>query len=198
MATRLILIRHGETHWNKQKKYCGFKDIGLNAKGKSQARSLCKHLKSIRCDKIYCSDRKRAIQTTRIIFGKLPVTKVSDLREINFGLLEGLTHKHIMQKIPSLYQKWLRNPYKNNIPKGERLNSFRKRVNAAFKKIVKINRDKTVAVVCHGGTISIFVTNLLKTRKFWYHIPHSASISIIEYKGNQPSIKLFDNTRHLR
>jgi len=198
METKLILIRHGITDWNKQKKYCGFKNIGLNREGKIQALRLRKQLKSVKCDRVYSSDRRRAIQTARIIFRNPVITKVKKLRELNFGVLEGLSYKEIMKKYPIAYKKWLADPNKNNIPKGESMCSFKKRVSIAFKKIVRINPDKTIAVVCHGGTISIFITKILKSRGFWRYIPRPASISLVEYKKNKPTIKSFNNTTHLR
>ncbi len=179
--TRLILIRHGATEWNKRGRYCGWRDIGLSREGKLQAKSLAKSLKSIKFDKIYSSDRKRALQTARIIFKKAKVTKVCALREIDFGVLEGLRHKEIMKKYPFVYKKWLSDPYQDCIPKAEPMNAFKKRVNRAIKKIVRLNPGKNLAIVCHGGVIGIFVSSILKSRNFWRYVPKPASLTVIEY-----------------
>lgn len=193
MATRLILIRHGRTSWNEQRRYCGFRNIGLSFGGRQEAKRLKKRLKVGRVDKIYTSDRKRAIQTAKIVFGNKAIEKVADLKEMHFGVFEGLTYKEVMKRYPNIYKKWMDNPYSVTMPQGESLLDFKKRVNAAFKKIVRLNRDKTVACVCHGGTISIFVTSILKTKDFWKYIPNSASMSIVEYKFGEPKIRLFNN-----
>ncbi len=192
MITKLVLIRHGVTDWNKEKRYCGLKDAVLSSEGRSQAVVLGNKLKFINFDKIYTSDRKRAIQTAGIIFKDIRTTKVRNLKEMNFGVFEGLRYKDIIQKYPGIYKKWLRDPFKNNIPKAENLNSFKKRVNNCLKRIVSCNRGKTVAIVCHGGTISIFITSILKIRDFWRYIPKSASISIVEFRNNKPELKLFN------
>lgn len=153
MSTKLILIRHGITKWNIEKRYCGFKDIGLSRQGRSQAAKLRKKLRRIQFDVIYASDRKRAIQTAGIIFKGMKITKVKDLREMDFGPLEGLTYKKAIKRWPVIYKKWLDNPLKNSIPGVERFNFFQKRVKRAIKRIIRLNRGKTVAIVCHGGTI---------------------------------------------
>ncbi len=197
MATKLILIRHGETLWNAQKRYCGSTDIGLSAKGKKQARRLKEKLNGMNIHKIYTSGRKRAIQTSRIILNGAKIIKVEALREINFGVLEGLTHEEIMKKYTDVYKKWLKDPFKNRIPGAESISAFKKRIQAAIRKIACISYGKTVAIVCHGGVISIFVSNMLKSRNFWRYIPSAASMTIVEYKKGVPRIKLFNDTAHL-
>jgi phosphoserine phosphatase len=199
MQTRLILIRHGVTDWNAQKKYCGYKDVPLNAEGRAQARMLRKRLSGIQIDVIYTSDLKRAIETAKIALGTRKMTRVKGLREINFGVLEGLSHDEIMEKYPIPYTKWLKDPFKkHSIPGMESMPAFTKRIAKAIKEIIASNRGKTIAVFCHGGTISVFFTGILKKREFWRFVPKSTSVSIVEYRNNKPRIKLFNCTKHLR
>jgi len=188
MGTKLVLIRHGITEWNKQGRYCGCKDIGLSDQGKAQVLRLRKKFKGFEFDKVYCSDRKRALQTRAILFGRMDFVKMEGLREIDFGVLEGLRHDEILKKYPKLYKKWLADPYKGRIPEAEPLRVFKKRVQGAIKKILQANRGKTVAVVCHGGVIAIFVSSILKSRDFWRHVPSAASVTIVEHMG--PVLKL--------
>lgn len=197
MATKLILIRHGQTDWNLKKRYSGFIDIALNARGREEARKLIKRLKGRKIHKVYSSDRLRALQTARIAFKRSEIEILPDLREINFGCFEGLTHKEIMVKYPGIYKKWLRDPFAVTIPKGEPLADFLKRVAGVFKRIVACNKDKTAAIICHGGTISIFIGYITKTRKFWQELPAAASLSVIEYRNNKAGIRLLNDTSHL-
>ncbi len=196
--TRLILIRHGITDWNKEKRYCGYKDIDLSKEGKLEALQLRNKFKSLNFDRVYSSDRKRAVHTARIIFNGAKLTKLKDLREMNFGALEGLSHEEIIKIYPQVYEKWLADPFKNSIPKAEHLNSFKRRVNNAIKKIINLNPSKTIPIVSHGGAISIFLSTILKTKNFWRYIPRAASITIVEYKKGKPKIKLFNQIGHLR
>ena len=180
MVTRLFLIRHGITEWNKQGRYCGCKDVSLSGLGRQQAVKLRKRLKDISFDKVYCSDRKRALKTREILFGKAHFTKVKGLREIDFGVLEGLKHNVIMKKYSRVYKEWLADPYKGRIPKAETMQAFKKRVMGSIKKIIRLNRAKTIAVVCHGGVIGMFVSSILKSRNFWSYVPAAASVTLIE------------------
>lgn len=189
MTTKLILIRHGITEWNKEGRYCGCKDVSLSSQGKASVAKLSKSLKKISFERIYCSDRKRALETKAILFGRSDFTKIKGLREMNFGVLEGLKHGEIMEKYPEVYKNWLADPYKVRIPNAEPMQVFKKRVCGAIKKILRLNRGKTIAVVCHGGVIGIFVSSILKNRNFWSYVPGAASITIVEYKNNKFKIR---------
>lgn len=197
MPTKLILIRHGITEYNLKKRYSGFTDIGLSQKGKTQARKLHQRLKKEKIDKIYSSNRKRAINSSRIIFRGRKIRRLSDLRELHFGVFEGLTYGEIMKEYPRIYKKWLKDPFSICIPSGEDLNDFRKRVVMALKKILFQNLGKTVAIVSHGGVISIFINEILKVKKFWKFIPKPGSISIVEAKKGKLKVNLFNGTTHL-
>lgn len=197
MPTKLLLIRHAQTDWNQKQRYSGFINVKLNRNGKEQAEKLRKRLEKEKFQAIYSSDRRRALETARIIFKNKKIKKIPELREIHFGIFEGLTCAEIMTKYPGIYKEWLRDPFLTRIPNAENLNDFRERVKNALKNIVIKNKNETVAVVCHGGTISVLLNNILKSRKFWKYIPDSASISIIEYRNNKPKIMLFNDTSHL-
>ena len=192
MMTKLILIRHGVTQWNKQKRYCGCRDVGLSRHGKIQSMKLRNRFNGFEFDKIYCSDRKRALQTRAILFGKSDFIKVKGLREIDFGVFEGLRHDEILEKYPKLYKDWLADPYKGRIPEAEPMGVFKKRVHGAIRKILQANRGKTIAVVCHGGVIGIFVSSILKSRSFWKFVPSPASLTVVEYSKRKLSLKEFN------
>ena len=147
--------------------------------------------------RVYSSDRKRALETAEIIFKGTIIERVPDLREIHFGIFEGKNHKEILKKEPRIYKKWLKRPFNVAIPGGESFVDFRKRIITAFKKIVLHNKGKTIAVVCHGGAISVILNNILKSDDFWKAMPGSASLSIIEYKNTKAEIAVFNDISHL-
>ncbi len=173
-------------------------DVPISAEGKKQAQQLAGRLRSLKVDAIYSSDLKRALKTARIAFGKAKITKVPELQEMNFGVFEGLHRKDILIKYPVEFIKWFKNPYKYKIPKGECIYSFQKRITTAIKKIVNANQGKKIAVVCHGGSISVFLTGILKKKAFWKYVPGSTSVSVVEYKNKKAKIKLFNCTKHLK
>lgn len=197
MSTKLFLIRHGQTDYNRKKRYSGSTDVPLNDLGRRQIRKLKKRLRGKAFHKIYVSDRKRAIESARMIFTDKKAEKVPELREIHFGVFEGLTYDQIMKKYPAVYKRWLKDPFSVKIPKAEKLADFRKRVIRALNKIIAKHKHETVAIVCHGGPISIFVNHILKEKNFWKYIPRSASLSVIEHKDGRAKIRALSDTRHL-
>jgi len=195
MPTQLVLIRHGITDWNIERRYCGDKNIPLSLRGRRQAKKLAEELKGAGFDRIYSSNKKRALETSRIIFGRKKIIKLSSLREINFGVLEGMRHERIIKECGKVYTRWLRNPYANQIPKAERMADFRERVKSAIRTILRINPDKKIAIVCHGGVIGIFLSSLLKSNKFWRYVPSAGTITIVEYRNKKAKIKQFNQTK---
>lgn len=195
MSTRLILIRHGETDWNKKKLYLSFTDIELNENGKIQARELYKRLRKEKIRRIYSSDYRRAKNFADIVFKGLRIEDMSSLREMDFGVFEGLTHQKVMRKFSPIYKKWLKNPDNVSIPGGENLKNFRKRVRGALKQILALNRNGSVAVITHAGPIKIIVSDVLRSKDTWNIRIDLASMSIIEFKKNKkPLICLLNDT----
>ena len=180
---RLLLIRHGKTSYNIKKRYCGSTDIGLSRIGRLESEKLREKLKGLKIDKIYCSDLKRSVQTARLIFKgrKLKLIKVKKLREINFGAWEGKTYDHLIKKHP-VYKRWLRDPFKIDIPSGESMKHFVARVKMALKDIVKKNRLKTIAIVSHFGTMRVILNGALKLKRrdFWSIKLNPETIYILE------------------
>jgi len=197
MATKILLIRHGQTEWNRRKRYSGFIDIDINARGVSQVRRLAKRLKDVAIYKVYSSDRKRALHSAQILFPGRPIQIEADLREMHFGIFEGMTFKQIMKQHPRIYKKWLRDPFSVKIPEGEDTRGFKKRVVEAIKKIISQNRDKTVAVVSHGGAISMFINYILRKNNFWKYIPKPASLSVVEVSNGKAKLRVFNDTSFL-
>lgn len=186
---RLILIRHGATNYSLENKYCGFTDPPLCDEGISQAQMLSGALKEYMPDRIYSSDLKRAWQTAEIVFRESPIEKVSDFREMNFGLFEGLRHEEIIKENLELYRKWIDNPEKIKPPDGETLENLSKRVNERLKLILSQDDNKTIAIVTHGGPIKVILLKVLASNlnEFWQIKQDLAAFNIIEYLNNGSS-----------
>jgi len=197
MPAKIFLIRHGVTECNKRRRYCGCRDVPLSRQGRLQAERLGERLRHTAFDDIYSSDRKRALETARIAFGGRRIKRLKGLREINFGIFEGLTHRQILKKYPEVYTRWLADPFGCRIPRGERLADFGARVVAAVECIASCHHGEYVAVVCHGGAISMVVSALRKRKDFWGYIPDSTGVTVLEYKNGKGKLKLFNCTKHL-
>ncbi len=181
--TRLILIRHGETDYNLEKRYCGFGNPPLNSKGIWQAKKLAVRLKGLNVDRVYSSDLDRAYETAKIIFRNNSIEKAKDLREMNFGLFEGLKHEEIIKTHAKLYRNWIDNPLRVKVPSGEGLVELERRVKKRLFLILCQDVGKTIALVSHGGPIKIILCQALKfgLESFWKVEQEIGTLRIIDY-----------------
>jgi broad specificity phosphatase PhoE len=180
MQTRLILIRHGETDWNAQKRYMGSTDIGLNERGLAQAGALKQKLSGQTIDSVYSSDAKRALRFAEQLFNCRLIEATSELREMGFGVFEGMRYDDITAKHPELYRNWIDNPFGVDIPGGEKAGEFRDRIMKTFQKIAEQGENKTSAVVTHGGPIGMFLKDALGFKDIWSAMPETGEMNMIE------------------
>lgn len=152
MATKVFLVRHGATLWNKEKRAQGHADIDLNDEGHKQAAAVATELAHHHLDAVYSSDLKRALDTATAIAAAhgLEVQIDPDLREIDQGDWEGLTTDEIRARWPDL---WGPNRHYNARPGGESPQQVKTRALRALGRAVEAHPDGTIAVVSHGGTI---------------------------------------------
>jgi len=208
MAIKLILIRHGESDGNAQRKFSGFQDVDLTEKGIWQAKRLARRLEEASVDTVYCSDLKRARHTAEIIFGDRgkDIVTNSKFREINFGAWEGYTFEEIKLKFG--YGDEFNHLMENikpeaAIPQGESLVDLNDRVmaelNNVLKKHEKKGKDKTIALVCHGGAIRVILSNALNIRlkNMWNIEQYSTALNIINYYDHKAFVALINDTSHL-
>lgn len=200
--TRLILVRHGETAWNSNGKYQGHTDVGLSEVGKWQAACLQERFRDEKIDAFYASDLHRAMETAAIIavpHGK-EVRPVPALREINFGLWEGLTHSQIAAVYPQELQQWLFGPGEVVVPGGESFAQVRMRAWGALQEIVQAHRGETILAVSHGGTIRAILCAALNmgTESIWRFAQDNAAVNIIDFYPELPVVVLLNDTSHLR
>ena len=152
MTTKVFLVRHGATSWNKEKRAQGHADIDLNEEGHKQAAAVATELAHIDLDAVYSSDLKRAVDTASAIAAAhgLPVQIDKDFREIDQGEWEGLTTDEIRERWPDL---WGPDRHYNARPGGESPQQVRERALAALDRAVEANPNAKIAIISHGGTI---------------------------------------------
>ncbi len=161
--TKLIIVRHAESHFNHQNRIQGHLDSHLTPRGLRQARRLAGRLRKFKIDKVYTSDLGRAYTTTVEItrFLKVKIIKDPLLREINLGAWEGMTPEEVDRLYDKGYQRWLKKPSACRIPRGERIEHFRKRITGRVRHIARENPGKTVLIVSHGGAITALLADWL-------------------------------------
>jgi len=159
----IILIRHGETYGNKAGVFHGWIDTHLTEKGIKQAHLLKERLKNEQIDYIFSSPLKRCIETARIIniYHNLPIFKVDELKEFNFGMWEGMGYEEIKKKYPLEAKKWEEDWKNFKIPKGERGFEFYQRVSRWIDTIIKKQQKGTFLIATHGGCIRVILSHLV-------------------------------------
>ena len=156
---RIWLVRHGQTAWNEQGRFCGHTDIPLSMLGRRQARTLASYLQHMPIAAIYSSDLSRARETAEIIAARnvektLAVSlQPSPLwREINFGAWEGLTYNEIATSFVDQLS-FFTDPEHYAPPQGETLAEVLQRVIPALQAIMQHGHKGEIVLVSHGGVL---------------------------------------------
>ncbi|WP_414710039.1 histidine phosphatase family protein [Roseateles sp.] len=154
-ATRVILIRHGETAWNRATRIQGHTDIPLSPLGLAQAAKLAEALAEEPLAAIYSSDLSRARQTAEALAGAqgLPVLFDTALRERAFGRFEGLSWQEIDEGYPDDAARWRRREPDFQVGGGESLNVFSARCLQAARRAAAAHPGRSIALVAHGGVL---------------------------------------------
>jgi broad specificity phosphatase PhoE len=151
--TELLLVRHGETDWNAERRFQGHADPPLNDIGRRQARELADELAGERIDAVYTSDLARARETAAILAerGGIPVVALPELREIDVGEWQGLTWPEIEERYPEGVRAW--HETGNGWQQGETYDELGARILTVLRRIVAEHAGERVLVVGHGGTV---------------------------------------------
>lgn len=155
----LILLRHGESQWNKENRFTGFTDVDLSETGVAEAKRAGAILAPIKLDKVYTSTLKRAYRTAEIALTEanqsLPLIKHDDLRERDYGDLTGLNKDEMRQKFGEEQVHIWRRSYDVPPPNGESLKDVVARVTPYYEAHIKpdIDAGKNVLLAAHGNTL---------------------------------------------
>ncbi|WP_044528219.1 histidine phosphatase family protein, partial [Herbaspirillum sp. B65] len=157
--TDILLIRHGETDWNVDKRLQGHIDIGLNQAGQRQVLALGEALAGEGIDAIFASDLQRARDTAQAVADAAGLEVLIDagLRERCYGAFEGLRHIEIEARYPDAYRQWKARDPDYRYPAGERMaetmREFYERSVQAVQRVLGSGRYRKVAIVTHGGVL---------------------------------------------
>jgi probable phosphoglycerate mutase len=157
-TTDLILIRHGETAWNRELRFQGHADVPLNDIGHEQARRLGLRLAGeTAVQHIISSDLMRAQQTAAPAASQLslPVVTSAGLREQFFGVVEGMRSDEIQSLHPRAWEEWLEFREDHAMPEGETAREFHTRIIAALGSIAAAHKGQHLIVVTHGGVLDM-------------------------------------------
>lgn len=202
LATRVLLVRHGETDWNTQTRLQGHSDIPLNARGRDQVRRLGQALAGQSLDAVYSSDLQRAFDTARAMAEATGAPLQADpaLRERGFGCFEGMTYAEIEARWPDDARRWRTRDPAFGPAGGETLLDFHARCVVAAERLVAKHPGGSIALVAHGGVLdSLYraATRLaLDAPRSWRMA--NASLNRLLYGSSGFTLVGWDDDAHLR
>ena len=204
--SRIFLIRHGETNWNKEGRFQGQIDIPLNENGKDQAGKTFEYLKNISFNKAFSSSMNRPYETAQIILQNnkdLKIEKIDALIEISHGLWEGKLEAEIREKWPTLLKNWHDKPEEVIMPDGESIKNVSERSVKAFEKICLSQKDNDLSLlVAHDAVNKTLICNLLGINysNIWMIKQGNGGITVIDLFNDPkkpPVISALNITTHL-
>lgn len=200
--TTVILVRHGESVWNREGRVQGESDVELNERGLEQASLVAERLADIPLKAVYSSDLGRAVRTAETIAQRhnLAVTRLKELREMNYGHWQGLTSEEIRTQHAEEFAQFRQDGLHTRIQDGETALEMRQRVLASFADILARHPGETVAVVSHTGPLKIILAEAVEMdpAKRWHLALDNASVSVVRYTEKGGLLVLLNDTLHLR
>ena len=200
-GTELILVRHGETDWNRELRFQGHVDVPLNAVGLAQAQRLATRLAGEAPHHLYQSDLQRAVQTAAPAALTLGLQGQSDmaLREQNFGRVDGMRVDDIRQQFPTEWAQWVRFDENYAMPNGETTRQFHARVIGALQRLAALHAGQRLLVVTHGGVLDMVYRS---ARSLGLNGPRQSDIPNAGYNRvrlSADTVEILDwaDTRHL-
>lgn len=200
---RFIIVRHGYSLGNKEKRFSGQMDVSLDDIGYSQAHSTAEYiLNNFNVDSIYASDLSRAYETVKPIADELGLTvnKCKELREVDVGKWQGKLIEDVKKEFPENFELYRTNPGLSKFDGGESYADVMFRSKLALEKIEKENEGKTIVIGTHGGVIrtlrAVWSNTPLENIKDIPHVPNG-SVTVAEYSNGEVKLIQVGYTEHL-
>lgn len=198
---KLFLVRHGDTAANSRRRYWGRTDVALSDAGKEQAAALAERLAGEKLRAVYSSDLERASFTAAAIAARhrLPVTIRPELREIDFGELEGMTFDEIARDYPDVAGSLSRRERRFQFPGGESFSALQRRLKRFERYLAGYGPEDNIVVVAHSGALRTLTCLLLKlgTKHRWQFRLDMAGLCIIDTYPQGGILTRWNDTGHL-
>ena len=200
MPTKIILIRHGETEWNRGKIFRGTHDIPLNDNGRNQAHLAAKALKKRQIDAAYTSPLSRAAETARIVLAPHNITATTHdgLLDFDYGKWTSLPYAEVAEKFPTEHTAWLTAPHTIRVPGGNTLREVFDTAYTAMEDIAEKHPDQTVALFSHRvvNKLLIIAALTIDLDRFPFIIQSNCCINELERTENGYLIHQINNASH--
>ena len=199
--SKLLMVRHGLTEYNVLHKFAGSTDIDMNHTGYKQIEKLRDRLEKFKIDSVYSSDLKRAAESTKIVTSgrKLTINSTPNLRELDYGQIEGLSFGEIHHCFPEIARSMENHDRQVSFPGGESFLLLAERIKGFVDEIRRLPPDRHVLIITHGGPLRMLICLLLEADlDLWWHLRiDNASLTIVETYSETAILNLFNDTSHL-
>lgn len=196
----ILLVRHGETKWNRELVFRGRRDIPLSERGREQAQLLGQRLAKMQIDAILSSPLARAVQTSQPAAEalKLDVEHSDALLDANFGKWSGLSRDEVKEKFPEQFEKWRENPLQMSFDGGDAVRDVRERSFQWLREIAKEDY-KRIVVVTHRVILKLMLISILEASHdtFWQIRFDTCSISALNAGRRKFEVQFLNDTHHL-
>lgn len=202
MKTTILLVRHGQTAWNKDERIRGRSDIPLDEVGLEQAQMTARYIAARwPLTAVYASPLRRALDTARAIAAVqgLEARPLDGLLDLCFGQWEGLSIPEVQARYPDLWRAWLEAPHTVRFPDGEGLDDVRERGMVTLQDIIQRHPGETVALVAHRVVNQVLLCAVLGLGNdhFWQIGQETCAVNVIEWTGRFYRLTLMNDTSHL-
>jgi len=200
--TRFVLVRHGQTEWNRVERFRGRADLDLDEVGVRQGEASAERIARWQTSALYSSPLRRAMRTAEIISRRLnlPVTPLDGLIDIDYGTWQGLSQEEVSGRDGDRYKLWLESPDKVEFPDGESLEDVRGRVVGVIEELSSRHDDQTIILVSHKVVCKVVLLYLLglDNSRFWHVEQDVGAINAFEVIEGISRVSLLNDTCHLR
>ena len=203
MMTTIILVRHGQTEWNRVERFRGRADVPLNEMGMAQAEAAGQRVAGEwQPVAVYASPLSRAVKTAEAIavhFG-LPVRPHNGLIDIEYGLWQGLTPDEVKEHWPDILAAWYGAPHQAHIPGGETLNQLRARALSCVRELAVRHMGQPLVLVGHTVVNRVILLGILglDNDRFWRIKQDTCAINVFEVEGDTFTLVSLNDTCHMR
>ena len=200
--TRLLLIRHGETQWNREEVFRGRADVALSEQGRRQAEALAASAPVGEIAAVYASPLSRARETAEALAraARRKVVILDDLVDMSYGEWEGKPLAVVQRQYPQLFSVWAKTPHLFRPPGGETLDEVRERAFPALRELIAAHSSETIALVTHRVVTKVLLCAMmgLDNSAFWLVRQDTACLNVVEAEGGRFVVVRLNDTCHLR
>jgi broad specificity phosphatase PhoE len=201
-ATRVFMVRHGDTVLSAEDRFAGVTDVELSEKGREEARRLAERLKGEKISALYASPLGRTVETARILAAPhdLEVQTCDGFREISHGHWEGMKRHEVEEKFPEEMAEWEKDPYTFAPSGGESGLAVTARALPALIALVRQHPGENILIVSHKATIRLLLSSLLgfDPRRYRDNLDQKpAALNIVDFRDpTRARLTLFNDTSH--